>query len=52
MLAPVPRHRQGLSTETTSVVAVGHRDGVTQAGTLEKMHQGTGLRVGGVKIIL
>ena len=36
------------STETTFAVNEGHRDGIAQPFTLKKMHQGKGLRAGGV----
>ena len=39
-------------TDTVLVVAVGHRDSVAQAFTLEKMHQGKGLRAVWVYLLL
>ena len=39
-------------TEKALAVAVGHCDGVTQAFTLQKMHQGKGLRAVRVYLLL
>ena len=39
-------------TETTFVVVAGHRNGVTQAFTLEKIYRGKGLCVVGVYLML
>ena len=38
--------------EMALAVAVGHHNGVAQAFTLEQMHQGKGLRAGGVYLLL
>ena len=35
-------------TETSFIIAVGHHNDVMQAFTLDQLHQGKGLRAGGV----